>query len=158
MAFRKVISLILIVMMTLTILAPVHANENVKNEHPEKPSSWVGRPAIDLFECWGSPDASTLIEGGGSYLIYSKGRKVGVVDDGPYDSLSRKQGLVLLGDLQFKTDRHNRIESFRYLNDEPAVSKAGLFWTGFTVGLVATLALTAIILAAAFSTVGVYPT
>ena len=150
--FRRGIALTLTVLMTLTSLAPVDAQISSANQTPEKPSSWVGRPAIELFESWGSPDASILIEGGGSYLVYSKGRKVGILDDRPYDSLSRKQGLVLRGDLQFKTDRLNRIESFRYLNDEPAVSKAALFWGGFTVGLVSALALTVIAIAMALGT------
>lgn len=148
---RRIVAALLSGLMTISSITPSLSQFRAAVDRVETPSFWIGKPAIELFESWGSPDRSVLIEGGGSYLIYKQGRKVGLFDDRPYDSLSRKRGLVLRGDLQFKTDQFNRIEEFRYLNDEPGVSKAAWFWGGFAVGIVATMAALVIAISVAFS-------
>lgn len=117
-----------------------HAFAAERIADPQKPESWIGHKAIDLFEIWGSPDHSILLEGGGAILVYKKGRKVGVTELRSYDSLSRRQGVVLRNDLQFRTDRNNEIVEFQWLDDRPRVSGTGWFWGGFAVGVISTLA------------------
>ncbi len=132
--------LILTVFMVMASAIPSHAQESTTVAHPEKPESWIGRPAIELFNSWGSPDQSILLEKGGSILIYLKDRKVGGTDARPYDSLSRRSGTKLRGNIQFRTNYNNRIDEFSYLNDEPERSHGGwIFFGGFLVGIVATI-------------------